>query len=90
MNRLSNGVDIELNGVVYLWPRVFSLESYGLVLKNPAFLIGTRNTVLRTLLGVPLSVMVTAMYAFADHSPGKTLCERQQSHPAEPEHLCSG
>ncbi|MDW7655899.1 MAG: carbohydrate ABC transporter permease [Bacillota bacterium] len=62
---LSNGVDIELNGVVYLWPRVFSLESYGLVLKNPAFLIGTRNTVLRTLLGAPLSVMITAMYAYA-------------------------
>jgi putative aldouronate transport system permease protein len=61
----SNGTDITYNGVVYLWPRMFSLESYQYIFRDSSFLIAARNTVLRTLLGTVVSVLITAMFAYA-------------------------
>lgn len=62
---ISDGFDIEMNGVVYLQPRVFSLASYDVVFRNPVFLIAFRNSVLRTALGAPICILVTSMFSYA-------------------------
>lgn len=62
---LNDGSDLQFNGVVYLWPRVFSLESYRQVLKDSSFLLAARNTVLRTVLGSAIAVLITSGYAYA-------------------------
>ena len=62
---LSSGVDIMNRGVVYLWPRVFSTRSYVRVLQDEGFLLYFRNSVLRTVLGAFVSVLITSMFAYA-------------------------
>ena len=61
----SSGVDIMNRGVVYLWPRVFSTNSYVRVLQDEGFLLYARNSVLRTVLGAFVSVLITSMFAYA-------------------------
>lgn len=61
----SNGSDIDYNGVVYFWPRIFSLESYKYVFRDVQFLVAMRNTVLRTVLGVFIGLAITSMFAYA-------------------------
>lgn len=61
----SSGVDIMNRGVVYLWPRVFSTRSYVRVLQDENFLLYARNSVLRTVLGAFVSVLITSMFAYA-------------------------
>lgn len=62
---LNDGSDIQFNGVVYLWPRKFSLESYATVLGDSSFGIAAFNTIARTVLGSLIAVLVTSGYAFA-------------------------
>ena len=61
----SSGVDIMNRGVVYLRPRVFSTRSYVRVLQDENFLLYARNSVLRTVLGAFVSVLITSMFAYA-------------------------
>lgn len=61
----SNGSDIDYNGVVYFWPRVFSVSSYQYIFSDLQFLIALRNTVLRTLAGVVIGLVITSTFAFA-------------------------
>jgi putative aldouronate transport system permease protein len=61
----SDGADITMNGIVYLWPRKWSLESFRYMLGSNDFLIAVRNSVARTLLGSFMAVLVTSCYAFA-------------------------
>ena len=61
----SSGVDIMNRGVVYLWPRVFSARSYVRVLQDENFLLYARNSVLRTVLGAFVSVLITSMFSYA-------------------------
>lgn len=53
-----------LRGGVMLWPRKLTWESYATVLRDPAILRSTRITVLRTIIGVPSSVLCMAMLAY--------------------------
>jgi putative aldouronate transport system permease protein len=53
-----------LRGGVMLWPRKLTLESYAAVLRDPAILASMKITILRTLIGVPSSVLCMAMLAY--------------------------
>lgn len=61
----SDGSDITMNGMVYLWPRKSSLESFKYMVKNADFLLSVRNSVVRTVAGSLISVLVTSGFAFA-------------------------
>ena len=61
----SNGTDIDYNGVVYFWPRLFSLASYKYIFSDLQFLIALRNTVVRTLCGAVIGLLITSMFAYA-------------------------
>ncbi|WP_214626875.1 carbohydrate ABC transporter permease [Paenibacillus agaridevorans] len=60
---INDGTD-SLRGGFMLWPREFSLDSYATVFSNPEILTAIRTTVLRTVLGVPLTVACIAMLAY--------------------------
>lgn len=62
---LNDAADLQFNGVVYLWPRVFTLKSYQQVINDSSFLLAARNTILRTVLGSFIAVLITSGYAFA-------------------------
>lgn len=62
---LNDGADLQFNGVVYLWPRKFSIESYVTVFKDSSFLLAAFNTIARTVLGSFLSILITSGFAFA-------------------------
>ncbi len=47
-----------------LWPRKATLESYAAVLRDPEILSSMKVTILRTVIGVPLSVLCMAMLAY--------------------------
>ncbi|HHX62939.1 MAG TPA: carbohydrate ABC transporter permease [Epulopiscium sp.] len=53
-----------IRGGIYFLPRKLSLASYKDILTRPTFLSGIRVTVLRTLIGTPLSVVVTTALAY--------------------------
>lgn len=62
---LNDGSDLQFNGVVYLWPRKLSLESYIEVFHDRSFFVAARNSILRTVFGSLIAVMITSAYAFA-------------------------
>lgn len=62
---LNDGSDLQFNGVVYLWPRKFSMESYMEVLSDKSFGLAARNSVLKTVLGSLVAVLTTSSFAFA-------------------------
>lgn len=53
-----------IRGGIYFLPRKLSLASYKDILTRPTFLSGIRVTVLRTVIGTPLSVVVTTALAY--------------------------
>lgn len=53
-----------MKGGVTIWPRVFSLDSYKAVFTNDKILPAARVTVLRTIIGVPLTVVNTSLLAY--------------------------
>jgi putative aldouronate transport system permease protein len=61
---INDGTD-SLRGGFLLWPREISLESYSAVFSNPEIVTSVKVTLLRTLLGVPLSVFCIALLAYA-------------------------
>lgn len=53
-----------VRGGLYLWPRVFSLQSYQNILMRSDFQHSILITVARTVIGTPLAVLCTAMAAY--------------------------
>lgn len=62
---LNDGSDLTYNGIVYLWPRKFSLESYYMALTDRMFIVAARNSALRTVFGSLVAVIITSCYAYA-------------------------
>lgn len=56
--------DQVLNGNVVLWPKGLTLEPYRKVFENQAIWIGYRNTVLYTVLGTLVNIIMTVMAAY--------------------------
>ncbi|HHW00209.1 MAG TPA: carbohydrate ABC transporter permease [Clostridiaceae bacterium] len=53
-----------MNGGVYLFPRVFSLDNYKMIFNDNRLYIGFKNTIARTLIGTPAGVFFTAMVSY--------------------------
>ena len=60
-----NDAQDALMGGIYLFPRVFSLESYRMVFMNDEIIQAFIITILRTLIGTVTGVFFTAMVAYA-------------------------
>ena len=60
----NDGKDTERGGI-YFWPRIFSLDNYSSVFANSDILTAARNSVLRTVIGVILALLVTSGFAYA-------------------------
>ncbi|WP_029192276.1 carbohydrate ABC transporter permease [Paenibacillus harenae] len=60
-----NSAEDTLRGNLYLWPRDFSLSSYRQILTDSEIWSAIKVTVLRTLIGTPLAVMVISMLAYS-------------------------
>lgn len=60
----SSGVDV-MAGRVLIWPVNFSLEGYRLVFSNNAILLGFTNTVIYTVSGTLINLILTAFAAYA-------------------------
>ncbi|WP_202171277.1 carbohydrate ABC transporter permease [Bacillus sp. USDA818B3_A] len=60
-----NNAQDTVRGGLYFWPRVFSLESYKSIFADREILTATKVTVLRTVIGTPLSLLVITMLAYA-------------------------
>jgi putative aldouronate transport system permease protein len=54
-----------VRGGLYWWPREFTLDSYRTIFRNGELINSVKVTVLRTIIGTPLSVIVISMMAFA-------------------------
>ncbi|MDR1532638.1 MAG: carbohydrate ABC transporter permease [Clostridiales bacterium] len=60
-----NDANDTLRGGFLLWPRAFTIDSYTAVIKNPEIYSALRVTFLRTIVGVPLTLTVTTLLAYA-------------------------
>ena len=60
---LNDGTDA-MQGGLYWWPRVFSLESYKTVLETPGIFKAFGITGAKTVIGVVTHVLFTAMVAY--------------------------
>ncbi|WP_309119992.1 carbohydrate ABC transporter permease [Paenibacillus sp.] len=60
-----NDATDSVRGGLYLWPREFSFESYRSIFRNDELLLSVRVTVLRTIVGTPLSVLAISMMAYS-------------------------
>lgn len=65
---LDSGLDLQ-TGPVFLWPRVFTLASYREVLADPGLLQALWITTSRTVIVTIVSVLYTAMFAYAFSRP---------------------
>jgi len=59
----NDGID-SVRGGIYLWPRMFSLQNYETVFRNPNLKQAAFISVLRTVIGTGLHVFLTAMLAY--------------------------
>ncbi|ALS26484.1 sugar ABC transporter permease [Paenibacillus sp. 32O-W] len=60
-----NDATDSVRGGLYIWPREFTLASYRSILHNDELIGSVKVTVLRTLIGTPLSVLAISMMAYA-------------------------
>ncbi|MDQ8739155.1 carbohydrate ABC transporter permease [Paenibacillus sp. LHD-38] len=60
-----NDATDSVRGGLYLWPRQFTLESYESIFRNAELINSVKVTVLRTIIGTPLSVLVISMMAYS-------------------------
>lgn len=71
-----SSTDSVISGEVLLWPKEFSLKGYEAVFKNDKILMGYRNTILYTLGGTLVNVVMTILAAYPlsrKDLPGRTL-----------------
>jgi len=69
-----NDANDTIRGGFFLWPRVFTIDSYTAVMQNPEIFPALRVTFLRTIVGVPMTLLVITMLAYAlsqNTLPGK-------------------
>ncbi len=59
----NDGSDAIAGGITF-WPRQFSLENYAYVFRDPRLARAYGVTIFRTLLGTPLTIIVTSTFAF--------------------------
>ncbi|MUG46057.1 carbohydrate ABC transporter permease [Paenibacillus woosongensis] len=59
----NEGMDTSRGGIT-LWPRVFTLENYGVVFKDERLINGFVVSVLRTVIGTFSSILCTAIFAY--------------------------
>ena len=64
----SNGKDFQLGGI-WLFPRVWTLDNYVLILGDYRFWISLGNTILRTVIGTVGSLLVTSLISYAMSHP---------------------
>lgn len=60
-----NDANDTLRGGFLLWIREFTIDSYVTVLQNPEIFPALRMTFLRTIVGVPITLLITTMLAYA-------------------------
>ncbi|WP_169081405.1 carbohydrate ABC transporter permease [Paenibacillus sp. PL91] len=60
-----NDATDSVRGGLYLWPRQFTFESYESIFRNAELINSVKVTVLRTIIGTPLSVLVISMMAYS-------------------------
>ena len=60
----NDGMDAAKGGI-YFWPRMFTLDNYETFFKDPVIFTAFRNSILRTVLGIVLALIVTGLYAYA-------------------------
>lgn len=60
-----NDATDSVRGGLYLWPRQFTLESYQSIFRNDELINSVKVTVLRTVIGTPLSVLAISMMAYS-------------------------
>lgn len=65
INSLNDGMDTTNYGMVLLWPRKFSFESWKTVLLDNAIIKALEITVSRTVIVTFFQIMVTSMFAYA-------------------------
>ena len=53
-----------MNDRVYLWPVDFTFDAYRQILSHPTLLSSYRNTILHTVCGTLISLMMTALFAY--------------------------
>ena len=68
ISSLNGGQDLQ-RGPVFLWPRVFTWASWREVLADPGLLQATWITVSRTVIVTVVSILYTAMFAYAFSRP---------------------
>lgn len=56
--------DLVLRGKVLLWPKGFTLQAYTLVFENEEIWRGYRNTILYTVVGTAINIVMTIMAAY--------------------------
>lgn len=61
---LNDPLDAQRGGL-YLWPRVFSLESYKAIFKTLELVVAYKITLFIVVIGTTLHVLLTAMFAYA-------------------------
>src|SRR5690554_419967 len=61
--------DAVLNGEVWLWPDTIDLSGYVKIFNDPQIWIGYRNTILYTLVGTTLSIVLTIPAGYALSRP---------------------
>lgn len=64
INAFNDGTDA-MQGGIYWWPRMFSLENFMAVFDSPGIMLAMWITVAKTLIGVVCHVFFTAMVAYA-------------------------
>ena len=70
----SNGKDFSKGGV-WLYPRIFTLDNYKIILSDTRFWVALKNTVIRTVIGTIASLLVTSLVAYAMTHP-KLPCKK--------------
>lgn len=60
-----NDANDTMRGGFFLWPRAFTIDSYTAVMKNPEIFPALKVTFLRTIVAVPLTLLMTTMLAYA-------------------------
>lgn len=68
ISSLNSGIDLS-RGPVYLWPREFTWASWRAVLSDPGLLRATWITASRTVIVTVISILYTAMFAYAFSRP---------------------
>ena len=59
-----NDATDSLRGGIYLWPRIFTINNYERVFRNPLLMIAFQNSVLRTVISTAGGIFVCAMAAY--------------------------